>query len=523
MQIVTPEFHQMAQNGLIPIDWDFMASFPKNFDDSITFFILDSSLLDGGDILSPSEDNPIQEWDYYDYTSYKGRVISLEWQRELDFPYSVQSSIADITLNNYDNFFSPHGGSIIAPYAIPKRPVRLYAGFRTVGVISQFVGLTQTSPVIDNQSKQASLNALDFLSEMFDMKLTNTIAMQNVTTDVVLDAIFQQFGLSPSQYSLAVGRNRIPFLFFERGKNAGNAFRELMQSEMGKLWLDEQGIIRFEQRLQGSETPVMTFDNGNIISISDTGDNEIINTVRIRSNIRAVQSFQPIFTNAQPEGQAVSLDSAFRIAASSSAFYPDATLEDPALTAAPPTLGRKSDNSWFTAFDDSGNPVTSGITPGLFVLNNGSVTLVLNNTNAFPVYIDQMEIWGEPAKIVDTINYEALDDVSVENYGEQPLEIENDFFGSLSNCDSFAEFVLDSYADNAGVIEMQVKGDPSLQLGDVITVDSNDYDHSYKIISTAARLEKFSLQYTIKARRYTPRNWFILDQSLLNSTDVLAP
>jgi hypothetical protein len=525
MQIVSDAFHEMAQNEIVPIDWDFRVSFDKSFDPNVTFFILDVSLLDGPDLLAPSEDNPIMEWDKYSYKSYKDRVIDLDWEREIDFPYSVQSAIADITVNNFDGYFSPESGSPISSTVLPKRPIRLYAGFQTVGVVQEFVGLTQGMPELDDPGKTATFSAMDFLSEMYNMSLTETIAMQNVRTDEVLSELFQQFGLNPSQYSLGYARNVIPFLFWERGKSAGEAFRQLMQAEMGKLWLDEQGIIRFEDRLYGVQTPVMTFNDNNIISIRNTGDDEIINTVRITSNIRKVQSFQPIFTNARPEEEEIPIDSnSFIVPASSTAFYPDASLNDPSLTATTPTVGRKTDTSWFTAVNaNTGDPVTTNINITLSELRTNSYVMLFNNTNAFPVAITQVEVWGEPAKIVDSIRYEAYDEDSVEKYGQKILDIDNDFFGDYSNCDSFAEFVLDGYKEFASVIEIEAKGDPALQLGDVITVQTGFYNDDYKITKIITGMRPNEMSQTITARKYTVRNWFILDQSLLNGPDLLAP
>lgn len=523
MQTVPANFHAMSQNSVIPIDWDFSASFDKQFDDDVTFFTLNVSELNGVDVLGTTDDNPIQQWDKYEYTSYRDRVISLEWQRSLDFPYSVQSALADIKVNNYDDFFTPRSSSPIEEFILPKRPMRIYTGFRPVGVIPQLVGLSQGMPEI-YQDHTASFHVLDFLSELFTMELTKTIAMRDVTTDIVLAAIVEQFGVLPTQYNFAKGRNIIPFVFFERGKNAGNAFRELMQAEMGKLWLDELGIIRFEQRLMSAETAVMVFDDSNVISVESTGDDEIINDVRITSVVRAVQQFQPIFTNAQDD-ELLFFDptTTFMIPASSSAFYPDANLNDPAISAEVPTIGRKADDSWFTAVDAGGNEVLSDVSITLSELRTNSYVMLFENTNAFPVYINQVEIWGEPAKIVDTINYRAFDEESVEKYGTQLLEINNNFFGSLSNCDSFAEYTLDAYKEFAGVIKLEVKGDPSLQLADIIEVDYAPYTDEYKVIDIKDAMFLNSYSQIITARHYTPRMWFILDQSELNGTDVLAP
>lgn len=521
MQSVPQSFHDIAQNGIRPHTWGLRMSFSKEFDDSITFFILNTSVLNGIDVLSPSADNPIQAWDFYRYDNYTDRVVDMEWSREIGFPYSVAAAIADFTVNNYDDYFTPGKGSPIDGDILPKRPLRLFAGFRGQSDLQQFVGLTQGMPVIDSKTKVAQFHALDFLSAMFSMQLTGLIAMAGVTTDVVLSAIFEQFGLSPSQYVLATGRNVIPFVFFDKGKNVGNAFRELMQAEGGALWIDEQGIIRFEQRLLPISTPVMHFNDSNVEDIVGSGDSEIINTVRIRSDIRAVQDFQPVYTSTDPEtGQ--SLIEPITVPSGGSTFH-TADLEDPLLSVSTPTIGQKTDNSWFVVTNMSGDPVISNVSITLTNLNNNNYVMLFENTNGFPVLVTQVEVWGEPAKIIDEIRYEAYDEDSVAAYEEQVLEIDNNMFGSESNCESFALTIIDAYKDFNGVIEMSVKGDPSLQLGDIITVDTRDIIGQYKVIKITNTMRDSRATQVIRARRYEPRDWFFLDIDVLNGTAVLAP
>lgn len=521
MQTVDPSFHQAAQGEIIPLDWKLMISFDKSFDDTIEYAMWDVSEWDGGDLWAPTDDNPISYWDYYKYLDYSARIISMEWTREIEFPYSVSSAMADFDVNNFDDYFTPDSGSPIDQYILPKRPLRLYAGYTNAFILQQFVGITETTPIRDENAKTASFHALDFLSEIFDTELKSVIAMQNVTTDVVLEAIFTQFGLSPSSYSLAIGRNKIPFVFFDRDKNAGNAIRDLMQAEMGNLWIDEQGIIRFEPRLMLDDSPVMTFDDSNVIDITSTGDSEIINHVKITSDVREVQEYQPIFTNAREPGQEwTPSGDPFVIAANSSRPYP-ADLQDPALTAGEPDFGEASNVSWFTAITSTGTPVTSNVTVTGSILNNNQFVTFIENNNSFPIEIDQMEIWGEPAKVINEIRYEAKDQDSIDKYESQLLEITNNFFGSYSNCDSFAETIIDAYKDHAPVIEVSVKGDLSLQLGDIIQVAARSYNQQYKIIKITDVIYEYKT--IIKARRYNPRNWAFWDISIWDGGDLWAP
>lgn len=516
VQLVSQAFHDASQGDIIPVDWNLGMSFDKNFDDDITFFTLNVSQLNGMDVLGPNNDNPLQQWQKYDYKDYSDRVVSMEYSREISFPYSVSAALADIVLDNTDDFFTPNSGSPIDQYILPKRPMKISVGYKNAEIIPQLFGITQRMPELDEDSKVASFHALDFLAEIFELPLNTTVSMRDVYTGEVIEAVLQQFGLIPSQYSIAQGRNRIPFVFFERRNiKAGEILRKLMQAEMGNLWLDEAGVVRFEPRLIDVNTPVMMFDESNINDIKTTGDSEIINTVRITSPLREVQEFQPIWNKSKSSGT-----SSLNVIPASGTLVIEASLSDPCFSVVPPTQGFVSNVSWFTVALPNGTEVPSGVVVTSVELLTNSYIMTFTNANAFSVNLEEAEVWGEPAKQYDLIEYELIEAESVEKYGEQLLEIENDFFQSESNCASFAYTLLDAYAEFAGVIEMSVAGDYSTQLGDVISVDARSYNDEYKIIKISTSLPD---NYVIRARHYSPRHWFILNQSQLDSTDVLAP
>lgn len=515
MQIVPTIFNDYAQGDIRPHSWGIRISFDKVIDSSVTWFVLDQSLLDGPDLLQGNTDNPLQAWDLYEYKDYSDRIVSQSWSRELDFPYSVASARGDFILVNTDQYFTPNGPSPINDFILPKRPVRLLSGFNGI-LIPQFVGLTSGMPEIDEQSGTAVFTALDFLTQIYDLPIQETISAQNIRTDEVLEIIFTQYGLAPSQYNLLRGRNVIPFLFFEKKAiSAGEVIRRLLEAEMGLLWLDEVGIIQFRPRLTQIETPVYDFDSTNIVSLTTSGDDNIINAVYINSDIRAVVEYQPIYDQSL-------VGSPFDVESSTSVdtFL---QLEDPAVTATSPVNGEIAGTSWFTATDIDGNVVTSGVNITSSFLFTNTYKLTFQNTNLFPITISGMQIWGEPAKIVDRIRYENTDDASVSKYDIKSITIDNNFIQSISQCDSLALTILDAYSEYAGIITMEVKGNPALQLDDIITVDYRTYDGQYKITKLDNNLSQGKFTQVITAKSYKPREWFTLDVSLLDGTAVLAP
>lgn len=518
MQSVSSQFFDYVDGDIQPLSWGSAISFPKNYNDDVTFFILNTSVLNGIDILGTGVDNPIQAWDKYDYGNYKEDTVDIAVTRELQFPYSVVSAIADFTLNNFDGYFTPGKGSPIDMYILPKRPVRLFLGMRGTD-LQQFVGLTQGMPEIDEEDGLARFTAYDFLTQIYDMPIRETEAMYNVRTDEVLANIFDQFGLLPTQYSLSKGRNVIKFLFFEKDQlTAGDVIRPLMQAEGGLLWLDEQGIIQFRSRLELPTTASYTFDEDSIIGIETLGDDQIINKVIITTDIREVQPYTTVYSkNAS--------DTRLDIVPANGTYVFKAELTDPLFTVEAPVFGKNADVSWFTAALPNGEAVNSGLSVQSTELKTNTYEITIENTNNFSVNIDQMSLWGQPAKriSVEPVIYENKDQDSVDKYEEQTLEITNNFIQDVSSARSLALTILDEYSEYSDIIEAEVKPNPALQLGDIINIDYEQYQGDYRIIGMTNKLQDSAMIQILKLRKYTPKEWFQLDISVLNGSHVLAP
>ena len=522
-------FNQVANGTVRPLAQKTLISFTKVRDDNMGWFTLDQSQLDGTDILATDPDDVIQQWDAYEWGDFSRDTMKLDWSRSVAFPYNVQSATLDVALNNthqkytYENTSSPLHG-----YILPKRPIRTYAGFKkngTAEVVPVFVGLTQGMPKyagLDNST--ATFTALDFLSEIGNMQLTSTVMMRDVRTDEAIATIFDMFGLDSSMYNLAQGENVIPFLDLESGLNAGNLLQKLIQAEDGALWLDEKGIIRFAPRYTDlGKLPVMTFNKQNIVSIAPSRTDGIVNRVKITSDIRKVQDKQPIFSMSNETGYQSSADEdSYRIKPNGNTII-WVSFDDPIWSATTiPLLNGANDDSNFTAVDLMGNAVASGLTAS-GTLFSKALKLTITNANNYAVSLTYLEIWGEPAKVVDTIKYDAYDSDSVSEFGEMVLEItENDFFGSYANADRYAENILKKRAGYSPTMNLKVKGSPALQLGDIIEVEG-DFAGTYKITginSAISGTDGFRNELTVE--KFTILQPFILDESILDGDKVLG-
>lgn len=524
----TNQFNATANGTIRPLAINAKISFTKQRNQFMGWFILDQSLLDGDDILATNPDDMFQLWDAYDYYDVSQDIIGMSWGRSVAFPYNVQSAFCDLQLNNVSQKYTyGNTSSVLDGYILPKRPIITYAGFKihqSAETVPVFVGLTQSMPKYSSQNDiVATFSSQDFLSEIASMELNDTVMLRNVRTDEAIATILDEFGMDSTMYQLDKGINVIPFCVFESGYNAGNILQKLVQAENGRMWLDEKGIIRFEPRTADvGKTPVMTFDEDNIIDIKPSRTDGIVNRVKITSDIREVQDKQPIFSMANENGYTQPAnEDAYRVKANGNADI-WISFDDPIWSAtANPVLNGDPDDSAFSAFDLSGNEVSSGVS-AVGTLFAESMKLTFTNSNNFPVSINFIEIWGEPAKIVDTIKYNAYDEDSVEAFGEMVLSIEdNNYFGSYNNADHYAEDVLKHRAEYSPTITLTVKGNPALQLSDIITLDYK-YDGYYRVVGIESSITSQSgYQTQLTVEKFELLTAFVLDESVLDGTDVL--
>lgn len=501
MQTVSPTFTAHTTADVRPIAWQLRIAFDKTIVPTVTFFTLDTSLLDGEDILPPTEDNVIQASDYYVYDSYTDRVIQMEWQREEDVPYSVNLAFADVTLNNYDNLFT--AGSSLDAYLLPRRPIRILAGFGGE-TIPQFVGLTEKAPRVDSTSRTAWIHAQDFLSFIFDKPLSEMLVFENKYTHEVLQELFEFFGLTTDNFDLETSFNLINFVYFEKDTKLGAAVKQLIQAEIGSLYLDENGKIIFKNRQRPTPTSVYTFDESNTVDYQTSDEGDIINVVEIKANVREVQPSQPVYSLGAP----VPIS-----AGDSEVFF---SFEDP-LT----SLSTITEYTANTQEDGSGTNITADVTVTDTDLFATAVKVTFNNTNA-DGFLTDLTMYGTPARIVKEIYLRAQDDDSVDKYEEQILTIENDYIQTDSQAEAIALSILNIYKDYANTVELEVKGTPALQLGDVITIDVHSINDDFTITKIANVMAAGQFRQRLTAKKLTTYTFFILDESLLDGDEVLA-
>lgn len=513
MQTTSTQFENRANGAMRPLSWRALMSFPKAFLPDIDFFTIGVSTIGGGDIIKGSGD-VIQEWDKYQYDDYSYRIHQMEVTRQEEDINSVALAIADIEFENHDNYFTPNAGSLIDEFILPYRPVKLFMGFGGENV-PIFVGLSEKMPTVDEKSKRVKFHLIDFMYSLFNRPLDESIILQDVRTDEALEELMDLAGITPTQYEFDTGFNIIDFVYFEKGTKFGDAVKELMEAEMGRFYMDETGIIRFKNRQNYSSIPVWHFDKSNVVDIKTRTQDEIVNVVEIKAQVREVQANQKFWE----------LQSAVLIPANSTVDI-WADFEDPVTDCDDPVYITSATTSLFstnTQDDNSGSAVATGVTLDSSFLFAKSYKMTFENTNAFDVYITTLELFARPAKIVKEIYVREEDTASVAKYDERVLTIENNFINNESDARSKAIILLGDYSEYGGINELIVKGNPAIQIGDAIACSISGFSGTYVITKVVNRLAnaQFTQILTVKKKEF--QTYFTVGISTIGGEDVIAP
>lgn len=520
MQTTNLEFRQISGGNVRPLSWALRAAFEKEIDPTTTFFILDSSLLDGPDLLSTSDADVVQEWDKYLYTDFSSRVLSIEITQDQTEPFSIVQSMADVTVNNYDGYFTPHGGSPIENYILPKRPMRLLLGWNGQN-LPQFIGLTENMPELDKGSRTARFHLIDFMTFVFDREISDTTILESVTTGEILDFLFQDVGLLPGQYVLdETSFNRVDYFYVEKGTKLGDVVKELMEAEQGRLFMDELGIIRFLSRQNYNSTPVWKFDESRIIDYQISTVDDIINFVRIESDVLGKFENVPLWSASQPilvpAGDSVDVWANFQ--------DPVTLIDDPVYSDV------EIEGSSFYSTDQPTGELTSNDQITLTNKDDFSKACKMTFTNAGTTdgYIVNLDLWGDAIRVVDSIVVEDFDQDSIDNFDERRYELKTKYIQKVSSAITKAGIMVDDYKDFGSILDVDVKGMPALQIGDVVTLDTDTYSGDFIISRIVQIISEGKYSQRLRVKFKEPRLYFILSsdsesRSLLNGTDVLAP
>jgi hypothetical protein len=522
MQSVSTEFTRRSKASIRPLSWRSLISFQKTFSSGVTFFTIGTSLIGGNDIIK-GDNSVVQEWDKYKYEDYTGRVLSIEYTRESEQPTSpLTLSMATIVLDNHDDYFSPlNTASPIYGYVKPQRPIKLYVGFKNED-IPVFVGVTQGLPKIDQKNKTVTIQCVDFLNSIINTPLDSEVMYVSQRTDQIISSLLITAGLIASQFVLDTGNVIIPFAYFKKGSKLGDALREITEAELGTLYMDEAGVIRFENRTNwATKSQVWGLDRSNVLDITAPSEDKLINVVEVYSNAREVQANQKLWELDNPKE--IPANSTLEIFADFKDDYgalPVTNVDVPAyLTSATTSLFATN-----SARDGSGDTYQANVSLTSDDVFSTTYRMTFTNTASIPVFITQLELFATPAKVMSQIYVRKTSTASIASYDERPaFKIENDYIQDEGSANSIAQIVLSDRAELDDQRVMQIKGVPQLQVGDVIRYTELGLNQTYFVTRINGILNSSGFRQMINVSKRTINTYFRIGISTIGGTDQIAP
>lgn len=483
-------------------------------------FTIGVSAIGGSDVIgiNPGAIGSPGNYRYFDESDY---ALSLAWEQGLHMPTGgMRKGLAEGVLENTSGRFTPYymgGDSELFTAILSRRPFIINAGFDTDGVditVPQFSGIFTRQPEVDLRNSRLRFVGSDYTDFFYNRHLDQDSMWTSLRTDVVMENHLVSMGLSTAQYELDAGINVIPFGHYPVGTKYSTIFHELSEAENGHFYQDEEGKFRFENRYHWDSSPHNSVSRiiytAQVIDAEVLDEDHIINVVEVKSEEFSKQPFQVIMNYNLPIEIAAG--------AEKEVFF---EYDDFILQLTTPTVGG-ADSYYLadTVGDGTGTDVTSSIQ--LRSISNfakSSKIVFKNNTSAI-AYVYKVVISGRPVKAIHDIYVRLQDDSSVTAFEERPLLMENKFIQNQDWAQSYAQMILNDYAEPENLQKITIRALPSLQLGDLVSWQGR----YWRIFEKKLKLDPSEgfLQELLMVQRQIV-SYFRIGVSTIGGSDKIAP
>lgn len=490
----------------------YQVSWRKSLDSAITFFTIGVSTIGGTDIIKGNTGDA-SEFNLYQYFNESQYVKSLDWERKLNMPIGgVSKGLFNAVLDNTTKRFTPDfmgGDSEISTAVLPRRPVIINAGFNYDGVdhlVPQFVGLNTDLPVVNSRSRETEMYGTDFIDFLQNRYVDRTTMYTGLRSDVVIENLLVELGFTTAQYELDTGLNIIDFGVVENGDNFAKIINQIAQAEYGHFYQDEEGQLRFENRQHWDLSPhnqvsrlIFTAD---VLEAETIGQQHLINVVEVKSKKRKKAINDVIYETPLSILLEPGLNEIF------------VEYQDPVLEVTDTTI-TVFDNEFGDGTDKTSSIVIKSRTDFI-----QSSKYVFENTSSESLWLVTFTVEGRAAKVVEDIYVRLQDDSSVTAFEPQPYVIENPFIQNDSWAQSFAQMILQDFAEPENLQKLVIRAMPELQLGDLLDWQGK----SWRIFDIRTTLDPgigFIQELQLLRREIT--TYFRIGISTIGGEDQIAP
>ena len=517
MQSVDSTFTSEAKDSVRDIAQRVLISWKKNYNAAISFFTIGVSTIGSSDLIKGDNDQ-VGDWDKYDYNDETSRVISIGLDREMPQIWGgMRKTMADVVLDNTSGRFTREVDDDIGTSLVPRRPLKIYTGFKYNGIdnnLMKFVGLTTKPPKVDTRRGIAELYANDFMDYLWNYEAEDSSMYSSSRSDEVIEDLLIDAGFATSQYDLDAGINIISFGIIEKGQKLGNIIQDITEAEGGQFYQDELGILRFENRQHWTVSPhnvvSMPIHTSLVIDKEEPMNDTIYNICEVKSSPLEKKEKQFVWGLQAPISIKANGKEEIWVDYDDPVQYVDTPQADGAT-------------SFYVANsqeDGEGTNKTSVVNLKSIDNFQKASKLVFENTSSQPIWLTELNIWARPIQVVKEILVREKDDSSVTAYGEKVLTIENDYIQDEGFARTVARMVVDDFGEPNNRLDLIIKAQPQLQLGDLVS-----YGGSYYYLYQIQEDLNASVGYiqTLKLIKRVINTYFRIGISTIGGIDKISP
>lgn len=308
----------------------------------------------------------------------------------------------------------------------------------------------------------------------------NKQAPRDAYTDLYAHQIIQLLGESAgfdpdTEMDIEQSRHLVRAVYFG-DKNIWPIMGEIAVAERGRVFFDIDGKLKFWGRdhIQ-NQTKILDLkrDTHFLDMNFSVEEQSIKNKITVKAKPRAGAGIQPVWTNGSADIMNQYTDTLIYIPANGTQYayleITDAYGPLPCTNWIQPVPN--SDFIANTESDGSGTDYTTSIVIQEFREYADAVFLEVRNLAPVDIFFTKFQVRANPLKIWKWISVRHTDEVSISEFGEQPIELQNDYINDEVMANDIAETELARWKNAKNSFKADIIGIPYLQVGDVVGVE----------------------------------------------------
>ena len=425
----------------------------------------------------------------------------ITWDDESDYFLTAQGNIqmsgkwgegmaaeADFELDNTDKRFLPENASSpIYDYLKPRVNIRFDV---KIGPY-YFRIFTGYIKAIEPNRKQGivNLHCFDNTVRVLNKPAPKEAAYIYKRANELIEILARNaFGLESGDdgspyYDLEISDHIISAAFFGE-RYTWPLMGEIALAERGRIFFDYDGKLKFwnKEHIEKQQVSIFTLTRDNWIKNLEFSVEEqaIKNKVTVKARPRISAGIQVVWTNGDIEILNQYSDTLVWIPANDqqSAYI---ETEDPCTNWIQPIPN--TDYTANSKIDGTGTDLTDSIKITIFEPYADSCFLQIQNFSGQDAYLTKFEVRANPLRIWDWIRVIKKDESSISRYGEQSIELENDFIDTEEFANNIAQRELDRWREAKNLFRVDVLGIPHIKVGDVMSVELTEDDYENYMIN----------------------------------------